>query len=165
MARRAAFSPSHGTGSRSPKRASEGMVWIMLAMAMTGLARRSRRVRRMPSGRPMAAASSMALSVSQRCSKVRRAISQPRVCRKGVKGLAPFRWQTAGPSTALHSAQDDKFLWWQAARIDTKIAGPSTALRSAQDDKFLWWQAARIDTRTAGPSTALRCAQDDKFYE
>ena len=38
MARRAAFSPSQGTGSRRPKRASEGMTWTMLAKAMTGLA-------------------------------------------------------------------------------------------------------------------------------
>ena len=64
------------TGRRRPNRASDGMVWTMLAKARTGGAKRSRRVSRIPSGKPMAAAKSMADRVSHRCSKVRRAISQ-----------------------------------------------------------------------------------------
>jgi hypothetical protein len=57
--------------------------------------------------------------------------------------------ETAGPSTALRSAQDDSALG---------NAGPSTALRSAQDDSALG---------NAGPSTSSATAdsaQDDKHF-
>src|SRR5271165_198267 len=90
MAMRAARSPSQGRGRRNPKRAREGMVWRMLARPMTGRAQAGARVRAMPVGTAMAVAASMAAPVSQRCSRVRVAISEPNWERKDVMGVDPF---------------------------------------------------------------------------
>ena len=68
MAMRAARSPSHGSGSRNPNMASEGIVCRILAAPITGLAQRGARVSQMPAGTAIAAANSMAAPVSQRCS-------------------------------------------------------------------------------------------------
>src|ERR1035441_9942864 len=84
MAMRAARSPSHGSGSRNPNMASEGMVCRILANAITGFAHRGARVSHMPAGTAIATAKSMAAPVSQRCSSVNVAIS-PAYCEKKVE--------------------------------------------------------------------------------
>src|SRR6185437_11235491 len=85
IANRAAFSPSHGTGSSSPNNARLGIVCTTLANPMTGFAIPGLLVSRIPSGSPIPAASSIAKSVSQRCSNVSRAISHPCTCKKEIK--------------------------------------------------------------------------------
>ena len=77
MAMRAARSPSHGSGSRKPNMARDGMVCRMLAAPMTGLAQRGARVSQMPAGTAMAVANSIAAPVSHTCSMLRVAMAPP----------------------------------------------------------------------------------------
>src|SRR5712691_2430725 len=66
-AARAPTPPTKGTGSRNPNIARLGMVWTMLAIAISGEARRGRRAANTPSGTPSPTATSVDAATSTTC--------------------------------------------------------------------------------------------------
>src|SRR6266849_1683364 len=66
-AARAPTPPTRGTGSRNPNIARLGMVWTMLAIAISGAARRGRRAANTPSGTPSPTAASVDAATSTTC--------------------------------------------------------------------------------------------------
>src|SRR5204862_578846 len=66
-AARAPTPPTRGTGSRNPNIARLGIVWTMLAIAISGEARRGRRAANTPSGTPSPTATSVDAATSTTC--------------------------------------------------------------------------------------------------
>ncbi len=66
-AARAPTPPMSGTGSRNPNIARLGMVWTMLASAISGAASLGRRAENTPSGTPMQTATSVEIATSTTC--------------------------------------------------------------------------------------------------
>src|ERR1700683_5376954 len=89
IATRAARSPSHGSGSRNPNIANEGIVCSTFATPITGFAHRGRRVSHTPTGTAIAVANSIAAPVSHKCSTVSSAISPPYCPRNPLIRVSP----------------------------------------------------------------------------
>src|SRR5262249_18852243 len=77
--------PMNGTGMRSPKSARLGIVCTALAVPRTRRCQPGRRVRRMPSGTPMAVARPTEMTTSITCLPVSARISAP--MRSALSGL------------------------------------------------------------------------------